>query len=147
MYIIIRCKFFFLFTGQEPTTWPADNCRPIMVCLCAMSSNCVWLQIIFFSCVSETTLFSFLRSLFRKNGRFLKVFLKKQTQMEEQATEVDQEVITTNDNLLCHLIGYNNDLLVLNQWKGALNRKKPSLLSLLKINVRAWSYLRGAYLI
>ena len=67
--------------------------------------------------------------------------------MEEQATEVDQEVITTNNNLLCHLIGYNNDLLVLNQWKGALNRKKLSLLSLLKINVRACTYLRGAYLI
>ena len=67
--------------------------------------------------------------------------------MEEQATEVDQEVFTTNNNLLCHLIGYNNDLLVLNQWKGALNRKKPSLLSLLKINVRACTYVRGAYLI
>ena len=143
MYIIIRCKCFFLFIGRELTTWSADNCRPIMVCSCAMSSNCVWLQIIFFSCVSEITLFSFLRSLFRKNGRFPKVFLKKQTQMEEQATEVDPEVITTNDNLLCHLIGYNNDLLVLNQWKGALNRKKPSLLSLLKINVRACTYLGG----
>ena len=34
--------------------------------------------------------------------------------MEEQATEVDQEVTTTNNNLLFHLIGYNNDLLVLN---------------------------------
>ena len=45
--------------------------------------------------------------------------------MEEQATEVDQEVITTNNNLLFHLIGYNNDLLVLNQWKGALNRIMP----------------------
>ena len=64
--------------------------------------------------------------------------------MEEQATEVDQGVITTNNNLLCHLIGYNNDLLVLNQWKGALIRKKLSLLSL---NVRACTYLRGAYLI
>ena len=146
MYIIIRCKFFFLFIGRELTTWPANNCRPIMVCSCAMSFDCVWLQIIFFSCVSEITLFSFLRSLFRKNDRFSKVFLEKQTQMEEQATEVDQEVITTNDKLLCHLIGYNNDLLVLNQWKGALNRKKPSLLSLLKINVRACTYLRGAYL-
>ena len=96
-----------------------------------------------FSCVCETTLFSFLRSLLRENGSFPKVFLKKQTQMEEQATEVDQEVITTNKNLLCTVC----DLLVLNQWKGALNRKKPSLLSLLKINVRACTYLRGAYLI
>ena len=53
--------------------------------------------------------------------------------MEEQATEVDQEVITTNNNLLCHLVGYNNDLLVLNQWKGALNRKKPRSLAFLKL--------------
>ena len=45
--IIIRCKFFFLFIGREPTTWPANNCLQIMVCSCAMSSNCVWLQIIF----------------------------------------------------------------------------------------------------
>ena len=114
-----------------------------MVCSCAMSSKSVWLQIIFFSCVSETTLFSFLRSLLRENGRFPKVFLKKQTQMEEQVTGVDQEVITTDKGLLFHLIGYNNDLLVLNQWKGTLNRIMPSLLSLLKINVRACTYLRG----
>ena len=60
---------------------------------------------------------------------------------------MDQEVITTNKDLLFHLTGYNNDLLVLNQWKGALNRIMPSLLSLLKINVRACTYLRGAYLI
>ena len=108
-----------------------------------MSSNCVWLQIIFFSCVSETTLFSFLWSLLRENGRFPKVFLKKQTQIEEQATEVDQEVITTNKDLLFRLIGSNNDLLVLNQWKGALNRIMPSLLSLLKNNVRSCTYSKG----
>ena len=45
--IIIRSKFFFLFIGREPTTWPANNCLQIMVCSCAMPSNCVWLQIIF----------------------------------------------------------------------------------------------------
>ena len=70
--------------------------------------------------------------------------------MEEQATEVDQEDITTNNNLLFHLIGYHNDLLVLNHWKGAMNQIKPSLLSLLKNNVRACSYSRrkgGGYLI
>ena len=27
--------------------WPANNCLQIMVCSCAMSCNCVWLQIIF----------------------------------------------------------------------------------------------------
>ena len=41
--IIIRSKFFFLFIGREPTTWPANNCLQIMVCSCAMPSNSVWL--------------------------------------------------------------------------------------------------------
>ena len=49
--LIIQCKFFFLFIGQEATTWPANNCPQIIVCSCAMLSNCVWLQIIFCSCV------------------------------------------------------------------------------------------------
>ena len=34
--IIIRCKFFSLFTSQEPTMRPANNCLQIMVCSCAM---------------------------------------------------------------------------------------------------------------
>ena len=54
--IIIRSKFFFLFVGQEPTTWPVNNCLQIMICSCAMPSNCVWLQIIFCTCVKETVL-------------------------------------------------------------------------------------------
>ena len=77
---IIWSKFFFLFIGWEPTTWPATNCPQIMVCSCAMPSNCVWLQIIFCSCVKETVLFSFLRSLLRENGRLLRfprIFIKK----------------------------------------------------------------------
>ena len=52
-----------------------------MVCSCAMSSDCVWLQVTFCSCVNETTLFSFLRSLLHKNGRslhFTKIFVKIQ---------------------------------------------------------------------
>ena len=49
-YFIIWCKFFSLFIGWEPTTWPANICLQMMVCSCAMSSNCVWLQIIFCSC-------------------------------------------------------------------------------------------------
>ena len=40
----MRCKFFFLFIGQKPTRWPANNCLKVMVCSCAMSSNCVWLK-------------------------------------------------------------------------------------------------------
>ena len=70
--IIIWCKFFFLFIGREPTTWPANNCLKIMACSCAMSSNCglsVWLQIMFCACVNETTLFSISQSLLRKNGK------------------------------------------------------------------------------
>ena len=31
----------------------------------------------------------------------------------------EQEVIITNNNLLLHFSGHNNDLLVLKQWKGA----------------------------
>ena len=58
--------------------WPrayhvtCNNCLQIMVCSCAMPSNCVWLQIIFCTCVKETVLFSFLRSLLRENGRSLR---------------------------------------------------------------------------
>ena len=61
--IIIRNKFFFLFTGRKPTMWPANNPLQIMVCSSAMPSNSVWLQIIFCSSVTETVLFSFLQLL------------------------------------------------------------------------------------
>ena len=75
-----EANFFFLFIGREPTMWPANNCLQIMVCSCAMPSNCVWLQIIFCTCVKETVLFSFLRSLLCENGRslcFPRIFIKK----------------------------------------------------------------------
>ena len=91
-FIIIRCKCFFLFIGREPTTWPANNCLQIMVCSCAMSFNCFWLQILFCSCVNETTLFSFLRSLLRENGRsfhFPKLFLNIQTRWSNDKTVVE----------------------------------------------------------
>ena len=70
--IIIRSKFFFLFIGWEPTTWPTNNCLQIMVCSCPMPSNWVWLQIIFCTCIKETVLFSYLWSLLRENGRSLR---------------------------------------------------------------------------
>ena len=54
--------------------------------------------------------------------------------MEEQISEVEREVIITNNNLLFHFNGHNYDLLILKQWKGALNRIVPSLLSILKSN-------------
>ena len=50
--------------------------------------------------------------------------------MEGQVTDVEQEIIITNNNLLFHFSGHNNDLLVLKQWKRALNRITPSLLGL-----------------
>ena len=47
IYIIhIRCIFSFLFIGRELTTWPANNCLQVSVLL----------QIIFCSCIIETTL-------------------------------------------------------------------------------------------
>ena len=42
--------------------------------------------------------------------------------MEGQVTDVEQEVIITNNNLLFHFSDHNNDLLVLKQWKGAAPR-------------------------
>ena len=42
--------------------------------------------------------------------------------MEGQVTDVEQEVIITNNNLLFHFSGHNNDLLVLKQWNGAAPR-------------------------
>ena len=39
--IIIRCKFFSFSLAESP---PANYCLRIMVCSCAMSSNCVWLR-------------------------------------------------------------------------------------------------------
>ena len=54
--------------------------------------------------------------------------------MEEQISEVEREVIITNNNVLFHFDGHNNDVLILKQWKGALNRIVPSHLSTLKSN-------------
>jgi len=47
--------------------------------------------------------------------------------MEGQVTDVEQEVIITNNNLLFHFSGHNNDLLVLKQWKGAAPKKASEL--------------------
>ena len=47
------------FSSYSLAEIPPSDCLQIMVCSCAMSSNSVWLQIIFCSstCVNETTLF------------------------------------------------------------------------------------------
>ena len=61
-----------------------------VVQLCFGSS--VWLQIMFCSCVNETTLLSFLRSLLRENGRSLRfpnIFIKKQTWWSNDKTIIE----------------------------------------------------------
>ena len=105
--VIIRCKFFFLFIGREPTTWPANNCLQITVCSWALSSNFVWLQIIFCSCVNETTLFSFLRSLLCENDRslhFPKIFLIKNKRGDRMITHywtrLSQNIVICRCNVL-----------------------------------------------
>ena len=56
--MIIRYQFLCLFIGREPTTW-----QQIMVC------SSVWLQITFYSCINESTLF-LVRSLLHENLPF-----------------------------------------------------------------------------
>ena len=90
--IIIQCKCFFLFVGWKPNTGLANNCLQIMVCSCTKSFNCFWLQIPFCSCINETTLFSFLRSLLPENGRslrFPKIFVKKLTLWSNDKTIIE----------------------------------------------------------
>ena len=79
---------FFLFIGRQPTTWTSNNCLQIMSCSCAMLSNCVWLQIIFCSCVNETTRD---RSCVKKGRslRFPKIFIKKQTWWSNDKTIIE----------------------------------------------------------
>ena len=67
--------------------------------------------------------------------------------MEEQVSEVEREVVITDNNLLFHFGGHNNDLLILKQWKGALNRIVLSLLSILKSNKTLWSVHFGVVVV
>ena len=62
--IIIQWSFCLPFHWPRATTWPANNCLQIMVCSCVVPSKRVFLQIIFYARVIETT-FS------RKKGRSL----------------------------------------------------------------------------
>ena len=71
-----------------------------MVCLCAMSSNCVWLQIIFCSCVNETTIFFFHscdRSYVKMADRFQSTSLlitgKKQTRGSNDKTRLSKNTV------------------------------------------------------
>ena len=90
--IIIRCKCFFFFMDRGPTTWPANNCLQIMVCSCAMPSNCVWLQIIFCSCVRKPCFSpSCDRSCVKMADRFASrgYSLKKQTRWSNDKTIIE----------------------------------------------------------
>ena len=75
-----------------PFHWPRDHhlqMTACLVCSCATSSNCVWLQIIFCSCVKETTPFSFLLSLLGENGSFPRIFIKKQPRWLNDKTIIE----------------------------------------------------------
>ena len=67
-----------------------------------MPSNCVWLQIIFYTCVKETVVFSFLRSLLRENGRslrFPRIFIKKKPLGDRLIKQLLNSVIAKYRNL------------------------------------------------
>ena len=75
--------------GESP---PCDLQITACKLWCAHAFNCFWLQILFCSCVNETTLFSFLRLLLHENGRLLrfpKIFLKKQTRWSNDKTIIE----------------------------------------------------------
>ena len=112
---------FFLFIGQGPTTCPANNCPPITVCSCPISSNCVWLQIIFCKWVKETAVFSFLWSLLRENGRmvrFLRIFITKQTRWsnDKRIIELSDGKIFLQVILICWPLTNHYIFLNLVQW-------------------------------
>ena len=68
-----------------------------MVCSCTMPSNCVCLQIIFWTCVKKTVLFSFLPLLLCENGRsfrFPRIFIKKNKRGDWMIKQSLNSVIT-----------------------------------------------------
>ena len=78
---ILKLNAVVAYTGMVYHTcisFNANFCSFSMVRSFAMSSNCVWLQIIFCSCINETRFFSFLRSLLHESAvlRFPKIFIK-----------------------------------------------------------------------
>ena len=101
--IIIQCKCFFLFIGRQPTTWPGNNCLQIMVCSRAMSFNCLWLQILFCSCLKERqpALTAFRRYYLLKNklsDRMIKQFFACRTPIGSQQTSFLEQC----DNARCY---------------------------------------------
>ena len=79
---ILKLKAVVAYTCMVHHTcisFNANFCSFSMVRSCAMLSNCVWLQIIFCSCINETTLFSFFAITLAWKCRLLrfpKIFVK-----------------------------------------------------------------------
>ena len=95
-------QIFLSFHWPRAHQVTCNNCLQIMVCSCAMPSNCVWLQIIFCTCVKETVLFSFLRSLLRENGRslrFPRIFIKKNKLGDRKIKQLLNSVIAKYHDL------------------------------------------------
>ena len=110
--LIIQSKCFFLFIGREATMWPANNCSQIIVCSCAMLSNCVWLQIAFCSCVLKWSKLHFSPSCdcphMKVAEHFPWIFIRKQTQWSN-----DKTIIELSD---CKIILQINYSLKPNNW-------------------------------
>ena len=100
--LLFEANFSSFFIGRAPTTCPANNCLQRMVCSCAMPSNSVWLQIIFCSCISETMLFSFFRSLLHGNCSFPKIFIKKTKLVNEW--EDNYWTLLSQFIVICHCL-------------------------------------------
>ena len=89
--IVIRCQFFL----------PANNYNrlQLMVYSCLMSSNCVWLHIIFCSCVKETTH----EDIHLK--RYLVIKWKKKQRIEKAKSNYSENEIRKHVWVCCHCIG------------------------------------------
>ena len=101
-----EANFSFFSLAEGPPRDLQITAYKIMVCSCAMPSNCVWLsvwlQIIFCTCVKETVLFSFLRSLLRENGRsprFPRIFIKKNKVGDRMIKQLLNSVIAKSRDL------------------------------------------------
>ena len=110
------CRFFFLFIRQEPTTWPAINCLQIMVCSCSVSSNCVWLQIIFCSCINKTALFSFFVSLLLENSRSL-CFSKKFINKHKLSDRTIKKLLNSSYHKISWLVSVSHRSIVCRSWR------------------------------
>ena len=107
--IIIRSKFFFLFIGREPTTWPANSCLYTNNGL--LIRNVVQLcQTIFGSCVKETTLFSFMWFFVNLSSRKVKIMFLT---LHDSTAKTGGWGETKKIVLMFHSLPYFSDLPIL----------------------------------